>query len=172
MVVGRLARRPRRATSTARSRRAHRYELRVRARDVAGNWSSWAVAGRVGSASTQDTLDDARPVGLVAASANNVELLKWHGRHTRRPPAPRSPARSPAGRVAWVSAVGPTRGSARVFIDGALVSTISQYRADPGYRKVVFERSWVTSGTHTIRIEVVGTSGRPRVDLDALVVIR
>jgi hypothetical protein len=74
--------------------------------------------------------------------------------------------------VGWVSAVGPTRGAARVYIDGTLVGTVSQYRADPGYRKVVFERSWLSSGTHTIRIEVVGTSGHPRVDLDALVVIR
>jgi hypothetical protein len=74
--------------------------------------------------------------------------------------------------VAWASAVGPTRGSARVYLDGALFGTVSLYRADPGYRRVVFERSWTTSASHTIRIEVVGTSGHPRVDLDALVVIR
>ena len=112
-----------------------------------------------------------RPVGNLAIN-DQLELLAGHGDlrqggrrdadpHVHRPD--RSPGCRPSARAA---------AAARVYIDGSLFTTVSQYRADPGYRKVVFERSWVSSGTHTIRIEVVGTSGRPRVDLDALVVIR
>ena len=146
------------------------YELRVRARDAAGNWSSWALMPAVSTGVAQDTSGSIARSGTWT-SVSNSSYSRGTAINARRAGA--TLTRTFTGRsVAWISAVGPTRGSARVYIDGALVSTVSQYRADPGYRKVVFERSWATSGTHTIRIEVVGTSGHPRVDLDALVVIR
>ena len=74
--------------------------------------------------------------------------------------------------VAWVAGTGPTRGSARVVIDGVGVATINLHAASLHYRRIVFAKSWLTSGTHTIRIVVSGTPGHARVDLDALVVIR
>ena len=40
------------------------------------------------------------------------------------------------------------------------------------YRAVAWQRTWSTSATRTIRLVVVGTSGRPRVDLDAFAVLR
>jgi hypothetical protein len=36
----------------------------------------------------------------------------------------------------------------------------------------VFARSWRSSGSHTVRFVVAGTARHPRVDLDALVIIR
>jgi subtilisin len=146
------------------------YELRVRAKDAAGNWSSWALLPTVSTGVAQDTSGSIVRSGAWASSSNSS-----YSRSTAifAKVAGATLTRTFTGRaVGWVSAVGPTRGSARVYIDGSLYTTVSQYRADPGYRKVVFERSWPTSGSHTIRIEVVGTAGRPRVDLDALVVIR
>jgi archaellin len=57
-------------------------------------------------------------------------------------------------------------------IDGVGVATINLHATSLHYRRIVFAKSWVTSGTHTIRIVVSGTAGHARVDLDALVVIR
>jgi subtilisin family serine protease len=146
------------------------YELRVRAKDVAGNWSPWAVLPAVSTGVAQDTSGTIARTGTWR-TASNTSYSRGTAIHAKAAGA--ALTRTFTGRaVAWVSAVGPTRGSARVFIDGTLAATVSQYRADPAYRRVVFERSWPSGASHTIRIEVVGTSGHPRVDLDALVVIR
>jgi hypothetical protein len=73
-------------------------------------------------------------------------------------------------RVIWYGPVGPTRGKARVFIDGALVKTVDLYRGSFTARKAVFSRSWTAAGKHTLVIEVVGTAGRPYVAIDELAV--
>jgi hypothetical protein len=36
---------------------------------------------------------------------------------------------------------------------------------------MVFTKTWTSSGRHTVRIVSLGTSGHPRVDVDALVVL-
>ncbi|OGO58501.1 MAG: hypothetical protein A2Z32_03445 [Chloroflexi bacterium RBG_16_69_14] len=73
-------------------------------------------------------------------------------------------------RVIWYGPVGPTRGQARVFIDGALVKTVDLQRSSFTARKAVFTRSWTTPGKHTLVIEVVGTAGHPYVAIDELAV--
>ncbi|HSH22369.1 MAG TPA: fibronectin type III domain-containing protein, partial [Candidatus Caenarcaniphilales bacterium] len=74
--------------------------------------------------------------------------------------------------VSWISTRGPGRGRARVFIDGVLAATVDLYASGTQYRRVVFSRSWAQAGPHRIEIQVLGTSGRPRVDVDAVVVVR
>jgi hypothetical protein len=37
---------------------------------------------------------------------------------------------------------------------------------------VVAARSWLRSGTHTIKLVALGTAGHPRIDIDAFLVIR
>jgi hypothetical protein len=63
-------------------------------------------------------------------------------------------------------------GRARVYIDGRYVDTISlySYRAVP--RKVVFKRLWGSTRFHTIAIRSVASAARPRVSVDAFVVLR
>jgi hypothetical protein len=73
--------------------------------------------------------------------------------------------------VSWIAMRGPKRGKARVFIDGVLATTVDLYASSNQYRRVVFSKSWTQAGPHSIEIRVLGTSGRPRVDLDALVVV-
>jgi hypothetical protein len=70
--------------------------------------------------------------------------------------------------LAWLAAVGPTRGSARIYVDGTLVKTVSLYASSNGYRHLAFSTTWTTSKTRKIIIKVVGTSGHPRVDVDGL----
>jgi hypothetical protein len=73
--------------------------------------------------------------------------------------------------IAWVGPVGPTRGKARVFLDGNLVATVDLYRSSFAARDIVFARN-VSNGTHTLRIQALGTSGRPTVAVDGLYVLR
>ena len=62
-------------------------------------------------------------------------------------------------------------GEFQVFVDGedaGIVDTKDRYRR---FQRVVFAYSWPTSGEHTVRMVALGTELRPRVDLDAFVVI-
>ena len=61
--------------------------------------------------------------------------------------------------VAWIGPVGPTRGTARVYIDGKAVATVDLRRSTFQARKLLFARA-LTAGAHTLRI-VVTSSGRP-----------
>jgi hypothetical protein len=75
-------------------------------------------------------------------------------------------------RVSWLSPMGPNMGSARVYINGSLVRTVSLYSATPVARKLVFGRTFSTTATRTIKIVVVGTAGHPRVIVDQIYVMR
>jgi GH25 family lysozyme M1 (1,4-beta-N-acetylmuramidase) len=71
--------------------------------------------------------------------------------------------------IAWVAPTGPTRGSADVYIDGAFKGTVSTYASTYHARQIVFAYNWSTNGAHSIKIVLRGTSGHPRVDVDAFV---
>lgn len=73
-------------------------------------------------------------------------------------------------RVTWYGPTGPTRGKAKVFVDGEYVKTVNLRRGSFDARSALFRKSWASSGEHTIRIEVVGTSGHPMVAIDEFVV--
>ncbi len=73
-------------------------------------------------------------------------------------------------KVIWYGPVGPTRGKARVLIDGTYVATVDQHAKSFSARKAVFAKAWATAGPHTIVIEVAGTAGHPYVAIDELVV--
>ena len=57
-------------------------------------------------------------------------------------------------------------GKAEIWVDGALATTVDLKRSSIAYRRLVWETSWETSGSHTVMVKVLGTSGRPRVDVD------
>jgi hypothetical protein len=69
-----------------------------------------------------------------------------------------------------VAPIGPTRGQVRVYINGAYKTTISLYARTAASRRVIWSVRYSTSATRTVRFVVVGTSGHPRVDIDAIVV--
>jgi hypothetical protein len=73
-------------------------------------------------------------------------------------------------RVSWVGPVGPTRGSARVYVDGKLVKTVSTFSSRFVARRTLFTRSWSTQGSHTLKIVVLGTAHHPTVAIDAIAV--
>jgi hypothetical protein len=72
--------------------------------------------------------------------------------------------------IAWVGALGPNRGRARVVVDGEVVRTVDTGAGSFKGGRVLFSRQWSSVGDHTIRIVNRGTSGRPNIALDAFVV--
>jgi subtilisin family serine protease len=71
--------------------------------------------------------------------------------------------------LALVMPKGPTRGYFKLYLDGHYVKSISLYSATSRSRQVVFARNWSSVTFHTMRIVVAGTSGHPRVDVDAVI---
>ena len=74
--------------------------------------------------------------------------------------------------IAVVGRRSPTSGKARVYVDGVLTATIDLYRSSVRSRTVLFSKSWTTVAPHTVRVVVLGTSGRPRVDIDGFAILR
>jgi hypothetical protein len=74
--------------------------------------------------------------------------------------------------VSWVGPVGPTRGRARVYVDGKLAGTIDLRASRFTARRTLFSTSWSKSGAHTLRIQVIAAAGRPVVAIDELRVAR
>jgi hypothetical protein len=73
-------------------------------------------------------------------------------------------------KVVWYGPVGPTRGQARVRIDGALAGTVNLRASSFAAHEAVFSRSWATTAAHTLVIDVVGTPGHPYVAIDEFAV--
>ena len=73
--------------------------------------------------------------------------------------------------IGWVSTLGPTMGSADVYVDGTKVATVDLHRSALTARQIVWSKSYATPGTHTLQVRVLATSGHPNVDLDAFVVL-
>ena len=59
-----------------------------------------------------------------------------------------------------------------MYVDDEDRATVDLYAGSPLHRRLVYRARWAVSGSHTLRIVVVGTPGRPRVGVDAFVVLR
>jgi hypothetical protein len=75
-------------------------------------------------------------------------------------------------KVTWNGPTGPTRGQAKVYVDGAYVRTVNLYRRSFDARSALFRAGWKASGEHTIKIVVVGTKGHAMVAIDDFVVTK
>ena len=145
------------------------YAFRVRARDAAANWGSWATSAGV----------------MPARYQESSSLIKYHGSWGRVRTISASGGRTRfathrnasvslqfSGRAVGVIApVGPTGGSVRLYVDGVYVSTINLYRSRVAPRIVVAARAWSVSGVHTVTLVVIGTARHPRVEIDAFAVV-
>ena len=69
--------------------------------------------------------------------------------------------------VALVGSCGSTRGSARVYLDGALSATISE-RCGSGTGRVLYTHRWTAAGAHTLKVVVAGAK---RVDVDGFITL-
>jgi hypothetical protein len=55
---------------------------------------------------------------------------------------------------------------------GAYSAAIDSYGSTTRYRQVLYTRTGLSDATHTIKVRVVGTSGRPAVGIDGVAFLR
>ncbi len=68
--------------------------------------------------------------------------------------------------VTWIGPRGPTRGRARVLVDGRAVAVVDLYRRTFEAQAAIFSRTFTSSGRHTLTIEVLSMPARPYVAID------
>ncbi|MEU6774171.1 N-acetylmuramoyl-L-alanine amidase [Streptomyces sp. NPDC046759] len=73
--------------------------------------------------------------------------------------------------VAWIVSRASTSGQAYIYVDGAKVTTVDLKSATTLYRQAIWTKTWSSSAKHTLKIVVVGTSGRPTVTTDGIATI-
>jgi hypothetical protein len=141
----------------------------VRATDRAGNTGDWAEGVDV-TPSLVQTSSGVTYKGTWSTSSGSA----YSGGSTRYSSmAGASATFSFTGRsIAIVMTRATARGRIRVYVDGSSsYTTVDCYGAATSNRVQVWQKTWSTSGPHKVRIVVVGTSGRPRVDFDAISLI-
>ncbi|MEV5952923.1 N-acetylmuramoyl-L-alanine amidase [Streptomyces sp. NPDC051987] len=74
--------------------------------------------------------------------------------------------------AAWVVSRASTSGQAYVYVDGTKVATVDLKSATASYRQAIWTKTWSSSAKHTVKIVVVGTSGRPTITTDGLVYLK
>ncbi len=143
--------------------------FRVAAVDGAGNQSGQASGPKVTPGLVQDSSADISRTGAwtigstTSYSGGTVRFASTAGATASY----RFTGRS----VGFVTTTGPTRGAVKIYVDGVLSKTVDTYSASAAYRVQVWSKTYTAAGTHTVKLVVVGTSGRPRVDLDAFTTI-
>jgi chitobiase/beta-hexosaminidase-like protein/Big-like domain-containing protein len=143
------------------------YQFRTRATDAAGNQTGWRTG----------------PAFRVRLSESNQQAVRYSAGWTWAKPAGASGGSvryaTAAGAtatftftgtsMAWVAPTGPQAGRAEVWVDGARAATVDLRTATARPRQLVFATGWATTGVHTVQVKVLGTAGRPRVDVDGFV---
>ncbi len=74
--------------------------------------------------------------------------------------------------ASWVVSRASSSGQAYVYVDGVKVSTVDLKSSTTLYRQAIWIKTWSSSAKHTVKIVVVGTSGRPTITTDGLVYIK
>jgi hypothetical protein len=74
--------------------------------------------------------------------------------------------------VAWLVSRAATSGQAHIYVDGTKTATVDLKSATTKYRDAIWTKTWSTSAKHTIKVVVVGTSGRPAVTTDGIVYLK
>ena len=72
--------------------------------------------------------------------------------------------------IAWVTDEDSAHGSAKVYVDGALKSTVNTQSSGPLNRVVTYTFEWTTTGAHTLKIVNAATSGHPRITIDGFLI--
>jgi hypothetical protein len=149
----------------------HTYRFGVRAIDHAGNVGSWTYASAFTLYGYSETSGANRYSGSWTVASSSTAY--WGGKAKASSRAGSQMTRTFTGRtVAWLALRGPTRGKAQVYVNGTLAATVDLYASTTQPQRIAFTKTWSTSATRTLTIRVLGTSGRPRIDIDGILAIR
>ena len=146
----------------------HAYRFRVRAVDTAGNVGAWMTGPTFRLTHYGESSSKVTYSGSWSTSTSSVY---WGGKARASSQAGAKATLTFTGRsVEVVSRKGPARGKAQIYVNGVLKATVDLYASSYQNQRVVWAGSWSSSASRTITVRVLGTAGRPRVDLDAFVV--
>jgi hypothetical protein len=140
--------------------------------------STGDIAGSGTTTSSSSSWIDSRDTRLTERSSQIAYRLTWstatfsgyagdHVRYARASGASATVTFTGKG-IAWIGPVGPTRGTARIFIDGKAVANVDLRRSTFRARALLFSKPFPSGGKHTMKI-VVTSSGRP-VAIDEIIV--
>jgi hypothetical protein len=152
------------AKLTAKSGTATTWSLT--ARDQAGNTGTAAVSGtpvivqetsatRAGTWTSKSSTSYLGGKSLTSSTKNASLTWTFTGRS-----------------VAWLVSRAATSGQAHIYVDGTKTATVDLKSATTKYRDAIWTKTWSTSAKHTIKVVVVGTSGRPAVTTDGIVYLK
>jgi len=145
----------------------HSYRARARAVDAIGNIGAWAYGTGFKLSAYQESSSAIHWTGTWHTSSSTSY---WGGRDRYSSAAGAKASLTFTGRsFAWVGSVGPTRGYAKVYVNGLLVKTINLGAANNANRRILYTASWSTAKSRTVTIRISGTAGHPRGDVDALI---
>jgi hypothetical protein len=146
----------------------HHYSFRARAVDRSGRIGAWKSVGPRHAG----VVSDASASVVYRGSWGTASSTSYLGArvHYTRAAGATATLRFSGTSVAWVGPAGPGRGRSAVYFDGVRVAIVDQYATSFVGRRLLFSRN-VGSGTHTLVIKALGTSGRPMVAIDALYVV-
>jgi len=130
------------AAPVAAATSVHRYSEKSSKITYSGTWRIAGYSGYAGGAATYAT-----KAGATASFAFRGSKVVWYG------------------------PVGPTRGKARILIDGTYLKTVDLHARSFTARTAVFSKTWSAAGAHTLVIEVLGTAGHPYVAIDGFTVV-
>ena len=145
----------------------HDYQVRVRAVDKAGNIGAWVQGTPFRVTRVSEFNPRIAYTGTWTTVSNPALFGGGAERATTR--GARATLAFTGRSVAWIASTGPDRGQANVYIDGVRVASVDLHAASPGFQRVVWAGNWTTSASRTVEVRVVGTVGRPAVDIDAFV---
>jgi exopolysaccharide biosynthesis protein len=148
-------------------------EFRVRATDTAGNRSAWMLSRRM-----RVTLHNERGTGVVrsgswAQKSSTSAIGGQFARSTTVGAAARITFQG--AQAAWIGLRGPKHGQGDVYLGGTFVERVLLRSSTTLVGQVLYVTPladvYATLPTRTLEVRNAGTSTRPRVDLDAFLVL-
>jgi len=145
------------------------YRFEVRGIDKAGNVSAFAVGPTFHVALIDQTSSAVTWSGSWTTVSNTSAS---GGSYRYASAAGASVSFTFTGRaVGVVGLIGTAYGDFEVWLDGTDVGPFSENNASTVWKEIVYSKHWSSSASHTIKLVCNATSGHPRIDLDAFVVL-
>jgi hypothetical protein len=147
------------------------YRFRVRAVDHAGNIGGWSYGATFRVSAVQQSSTSVHYRGTWSTSTSTST---WWGGSARSSSSKGATASLTfSGRsLAWVGLKAANRGRAYVYVNGVLKATVDLRSTTTLTKRAVWSVMYSTSATRTVMVKVVGTSGRPRIDVDGFLIGR
>ena len=141
----------------------------------------WATdpGGRAGATSASDVTmvpydDDTSTMSYAGSWGSGTSSLLYGGTHHRSTAAGSTFSFKATGtQIHLIGIKASSYGQFQVSIDGGAYSgLVDAYSSTTKYRQVLWSRTGLSNTTHTIKVRVYGTSGRPAVGIDGVAFLR